>query len=335
MSNSVRNNKPNTTPSQNATLEHIAYLVFCEKREACWRDFLDFEVDSRRYRLKAGTIRNNLSKLRRQDCIEVAYRSIYSYYRLSGHRIQKKSGTMTSHPVRVYRRDLAALIERMAFDAPAVHNIRLRFYCQNIWKRLSDRSMVVGINSVEGDDNNGNNKEFSNPLERPRSKDLVLKVMKLDSGITGSITVHKSDVVSVIISCSELPINLDNEGMSKLSTSLARIEERLRSMLFNITTDNADDDIPDSGTWTVTMWHVNRDSPERYDGDKFAVSWEDFAGEILRVYTKEIGSRGKGRKRKSRFLRVERQEYPNDSLRSAVEQKLSSLMISKAGREER
>jgi hypothetical protein len=153
--------------------------------------------------------------------------------------------------------------------------------------------------------------------------------MKLDSGITGSITVHKSDVVSVILACSGSPINLDNEGMCKLSTSLARIEERLRSMLFNLTTDNPDD-IPDSGTWTVTMWHVNRDSPERYDGDKFAVYWEDFAGKILRVYSKEIG-RGKGTK-KRRFLRIERQEYPNDSLRSAVEQKLSSLMIPKEGR---
>jgi hypothetical protein len=217
----------------------------------------------------------------------------------------------------------------MAFDKPAVHNIRLRFHCRNIWQRLSVRSLV-GINSVEANDNN-DDEEVSTPLQRPRSKDLVLKVMKLDSGITGSITVHKSDVVSVILACSESPINFDNEGMRKLSTSLARIEERLRSMLFNTTTDDDEYDIPDSGTWTVTMWHVNRDSPERYDGEKFAVSWEDFAGEILRVYSKEIG-RGKGKK-KRRFLRVERQEYPNDSLRSAVEQKLSSLMILKGGRD--
>ena len=148
-----------TSPSQDAMLEHIAYLVFCEKREACWRDFLDFEVGGRRYRLKAGTIRNNLSKLRRQGKIEVAYRSIDSYYTLSGHSIQKKSGTMTSHHARVYKRDLASLIERMAFDKPAVHNIRLRFHCRNIWQRLSVRSMV-GIHSMEANDDNDDDECF-------------------------------------------------------------------------------------------------------------------------------------------------------------------------------
>src|ERR671919_3007801 len=48
----------NTTPSQDAMLEHLAYLVLHQNRPACWRDFQNFMVDGQAYSLKQGTIRN-------------------------------------------------------------------------------------------------------------------------------------------------------------------------------------------------------------------------------------------------------------------------------------
>jgi hypothetical protein len=37
--------------------------------------------------------------------------------------------------------------------------------------------------------------------------------------------------------------------------------------------------VPESGNWTLMMWHINLDSLERYAGEKFEVAWEDFAGQ--------------------------------------------------------
>ncbi len=73
-----------TTHSQDVMLEHLAYLVLCEHRPACWRDFQVFNVNSKEYSFKRGTVRNNLSILKRLGLIEFAYRSIDAYYTLPG-----------------------------------------------------------------------------------------------------------------------------------------------------------------------------------------------------------------------------------------------------------
>ena len=88
--------------------------------------------------------------------------------------------------------------------------------------------------------------------------------------------------------------------------------------------------VPDFGSWIVTMWHIGFDSVERYTGEKFQVSWEDFTGELIRVYSKTLaaGKPDASRKKKARnkcIIRIERQEYPKKALRTAVEQKLSML----------
>jgi hypothetical protein len=75
----------------------------------------------------------------------------------------------------------------------------------------------------------------------------------------------------------------------------------------------------------------------------FEVSWEDFKGEWIRAYSKEVVvvtdhsaetktmKVGRKKKKKRRILRIERQEYPDDRLRAAVEAKLpSSLAASTA-----
>jgi hypothetical protein len=98
--------------------------------------------------------------------------------------------------------------------------------------------------------------------------------------------------------------------MFNLNSSVARIQERLRSLVVNLV------DIPHPDTWIVVMWHIARDSLERYNGEKFEIVW----GKLTRVYSKEIE---KNRK-KCLVIRLERQEYPNDPLRAVVEEKLAS-----------
>lgn len=46
---------------------HMQKLVLLEKRPFCYRDFLDFEVDGRRYSITHGTFRNKICILRKMD----------------------------------------------------------------------------------------------------------------------------------------------------------------------------------------------------------------------------------------------------------------------------
>jgi hypothetical protein len=358
----------NTTPSQDAMLEHLAYLVLHQNRPACWRDFQNFMVEGQVYSLKQGTIRNNLSCLRRLGLIEFSYRSIDAYYALPG-EICRKADRMTGPHARVSKPDLAALIQRMAFDTPAAHDIHLRFNVCMIWRTLSVFASPTSFTGNITDDAAAARSHASLTITRPYvilstrpvSNDLVLPVMLLDSEIKGMVTVHKNDTVSVILSCSGSPIRFDIGGLVRLSSSLARVEERLLtlidiaqgqrlasaaplsssfsssnpaaiepSLIAETQKDRAAEKklflVPEYGSWIVTMWHIGRDSIQRYTGEKFEVAWEDFTGEWIRAYSKEMvvcrPGANRGKACKKRFVRIERQEYPNDRLRVAVEHKL-------------
>jgi hypothetical protein len=368
----ARKTTDNTTPSQDAMLEHLAYLVLHQNRPACWRDFQKFMAEGQAYSLKQGTIRNNLSCLRRLGLIEFSYRSVDAFYTLPG-ETYRKGNTMTGPHARVSKPDLAALIQRMAFDMPAAHDIHLRFNVCMIWQTLSVFASPNSITMNTTDDDVAARSHASFTITRPRiilstrpvSNDLVLPIMRLDREIKGMVTVHKNDTVSVILSCSGSPIRFDIGGLVRLSSSLARIEERLStlidiaqgqrlasvgslsssssscsssnpaatvpSLVAEIQKDCAAEKklllVPEYGSWIVTMWHIGRDSIQRYTGEKFEVVWEDFTGEWVRAYSKEMmvsrPGANRGKACKKRFVRLEVQEYPNDRLRVAVEHKLS------------
>jgi hypothetical protein len=368
-------NRGRLTPCQDAMLEHLAYLVLSEHRSACWRDFLNFDINGVPYALQQGTIRNNLSQLRRLGHIDLEYTSINAFYTLPGYRRQTLS-TMTPDHTSVMissRRDLASLIQRLAFDTASVHDIRLRFTVTGIYDALSMLSSP-STETSGADADHRDTTALPDPAActavstRKRSKDLVLHVMRLDKGLAGKVTVHRGDTVSVILACSEMPIRFDIGGLVRLTSALARIEERLVSLIdtalrlhadysetynafegcakklsspaakFAAKATGADSAlplvIPEYGNWIVTMWHVGFDSLERYAGEKFEVAWEDFKGEWIRAYSKqmiinrETGTKGKKGKKRP-IIRIEKQEYPNDTLRDAVEARLSSLCIRK------
>ena len=309
---------------------------------------------------------------------------------------------MTSYHAWVYKPDLAALIRRMVFDLPSAHDIHLRFKVYRIWETLSvlaaafpagrssaadseNNDKISAVNTITNAGYSANTTSSHELLEiRAVSKDLVLPVMALENGIRGRITIHKNDTVSVILSCSESPITFNIERLVTLTCSLARLEERLRSLIdaalqqhqqdlyFLPSTTIATNGQQNSATvtatssmtpskiaanalivreyssWIVTMWHIGLDSLERYAGEKFEVAWKDFTGEWIRVYSKErllvVGKPDanktrklkKKKKAKKQFvLRIERQEYPNDRLRSTVEHKLSSISVGIEGIRER
>jgi hypothetical protein len=283
-----------TTPSQDRMLEHMAYLqMSLGVSQVCASDFKELN-------LAYGTIRNNLSDLNDMGLIEKLLRSNIAYYSLPKDSLQN---SMTIDHLWVTKRDLALLIKRLVFDSPAVHDNWLKFHRPTIYNTLL-RLRAHEINKGE-------------IVILPRSKDAVLPREILENGaIEAGITVHHNDVVSISLACSDHPIHFDIAGLVKLTSSLSRIEERLRSMLFNLI------DIPYYGSWIVTMWHIGIDSSkkERYPGPAFEETWDTIKGEMCRVYSKVM------KKEKARIIRLERQEYPNNPVHDVVEQMLSRVL---------
>jgi len=46
--------------------------------------------------------------------------------------------------------------------------------------------------------------------------------------------------------------------------------------------------IPNKDDWIVTLWHLNRDSYEKYSGEKFQCSWKLAKNLLLRVYSRKL-----------------------------------------------
>jgi hypothetical protein len=58
--------------------KHIRYLVMIEKRPFCYRDFLDFEVDDKRYGMTHGTFRNLSSNITDLEIAKITTYQIYA-----------------------------------------------------------------------------------------------------------------------------------------------------------------------------------------------------------------------------------------------------------------
>ena len=72
-----------------AMQEHMAFIVFHEKRPFSYKDFLKFEVDGEIYGMKHGTFRNKITKLRKKGEVEGCIVHLQAFYTLKGHKFGK------------------------------------------------------------------------------------------------------------------------------------------------------------------------------------------------------------------------------------------------------
>jgi hypothetical protein len=76
---------------------HMQRLVLIEGRPFYFRDFLDFEVDGKRYKMKHGTIRNKFLKFKKNGLIQLEYYSGPAFYSLKGVSFIKPKRVMTGN----------------------------------------------------------------------------------------------------------------------------------------------------------------------------------------------------------------------------------------------
>lgn len=287
------------TETYDAMLEHMANIVYDEKRYFTFKDFLNFSVNEKNYKLKYGTIRNYFSKLKKNGEIDFVYNSSISFYTLKGVNLPKRI-TPTHTGVSYNNNPLYRLLLEHPLDKTAIHDIRLLFTVEDIWKYLSIQSRFK---------------------LHPINKSIELDKWNIDNDFFVKVIVNKTDSVSVSIGCSYTPIFLSIDGIIRFASLLARIEERLSGLLQRLRNDDNVYSsskyplIPSYDGWIVKMWHLNRDGSTEYDKEKFHISWENAEHIIIRAYTKQL-------KDKKWKIRLERQEYPNKSVFDAINDRL-------------
>lgn len=277
-------------------LERIGQLVSVEYRPFSYRDFLQFEVNGLKHSMCHGTFRNKISKLIKKDQVEVAYRSVQTFYTLKGHKFGKP--VTPDHMGVSPHNSFYQMIKDLPLERNSLHDIRLWFKVGGLWALLS-----------------------SNSAHRmnPRSKDIRLPGIKENDLFVG-VTVHRPDTVTVVIGCSYRPIAVDVNGIIRLSNALTIVKERL-SMWVRETgivigsSDSKGPVIPPYSQWIVKMWHFGSDASIEYSGERFEVSFGVGQEALIRAYSKQ-------KKDHKTRIRLERQEYPNVPLADAIEEKL-------------
>jgi hypothetical protein len=275
---------------------HMQSIVRVEKRPFCYRDFLEFEVEGKKYGMTHGTYRNKISQYVRTGYAQLEYYSGPAFYSLKGVNFAKPKLAVTDNHTVVSQLSSVSFIDNLPSERHSVHDIRLKFKTEGIWSTICRTHPELIPNKV--------------------SKDISLMPIQTYD-MEAKTVVHHSDTVSVIISCSMKPVVVDHEGLIRLSNMLTSVEERLSALVTGCahsTSPLPQIHIPDHNSWIVTMWHFGTDSLSEYAGEKFEMTWEDGEHALLRIYSKDMKDGIK--------IRKERQEYPGVRLDVAIQEKL-------------
>ena len=281
----------------NAIKKHMEFITYEEHRPFTYIDFLEFEMNGKKYKVAYGTFRNKISDIFKDE-VEVLYYSPTAYYTLKGSTFPDSvTGTHTmDHPynndtnkyAHICNHPLYKVIKNLALGKKSIHDTRLRLEVPNIWNHLLSK----------------------NYDPNPDNQDIYLFKGE-ENNIKFSITVHTTDTISVSLGCTYFPIEIDVYGVMRLWNTLAIIEERLRSEV------NCDTlMIPNHKEWIITMWHFSKDAIPSYSGERFNVEFGIAKEILLRVYTKKWDN-GKTK------VRIEKQEYPMKTIEDAIEEKLN------------
>lgn len=209
---------------------HIHHIVHEEYRPFSYLDFLEFKINEQEFKMTHGTFRNNVTRLMKEDLVEVSYRTNITFYTIKGAKFNKTSNiAMTGNhtgvpfispaslsPSTTTSNPLYRLIRDLPLDKNSVHDIHLRFSSPGIY--------AIASSSIS------QNAQGCNCTMNTRSKDILFPTWKI-SDVLIKATIHRTDTVSIVIGCSLNPISLDINGLIRLTKALSVVEERLSRLV--------------------------------------------------------------------------------------------------------
>jgi hypothetical protein len=244
-------------------LEKMYEIMSIEERPFCFKDFLAFEYKGEDYCYKHGTIRNIFSKLKNEGKIERVYQSVLAFYTLKGFNLGKSITLNRKGDYLNYSQKTFYLwLKNLPTGNPAIHDVRLQFSLRGIWTIVSNSSNKL----IEKKDEKYN-------------KDITIVPLYQDN-IEIQAIIHHTDTVSIIVSCTNHPISIDEFGRIRITSCLSRMHERLHVLV------DGSRNVPSPMDWTVDMWHFGSDSLSGYNGKRFEMKWKDGLG-VFRIYSKK------------------------------------------------
>ena len=221
--------------------KHMEHIVKEKDRPFCVLDFINFTHEGRDYRVKNGTFRNKISRLKADDKVIKQYRTTHAYYSIPGYDFKNRSVVTSDHaglPIKPNKETpLYKLIKESPREKQSLHDIRLIFSAKGIWQIIA-KSFAERVNAS--------------------NKDVIIDAWKFDD-IEVKCTIHHSDTVSIAIACSSRPIVIDFPDVLYLVEIMTRTEVMIQNLCHgqpgwvSIT-------VPRYTTWVAKMWHFGMDT---------------------------------------------------------------------------
>lgn len=199
-----------------AMKEHIANIVFIEKRPFSYKDFSHFKVDGKDYKISHGTFRNKISKMIQNDEVVAVINSNPKFYTLKDSILNSKNIMTHDHREvintnKIVKHPIHKILYQTPFDERAVHDLHLTFKAEGIYDALlNNPELKKEINQY--------NKDKFNYYDIDKFSIII--------------SVYPTNTCKIVIGCSENPILLNFKGINLLATTLCRIEERLSKVMF-------------------------------------------------------------------------------------------------------
>ena len=296
---------------ERAILTHMYHINKVEGRPTSFIDFQQFEVYGKKFVVAHGTFRNKVSAWIKRGIVRLVFNSKLGFYALTGvllpsDKMMTRNDTGIS-PVTSVTPVIASIestehllryLKTLDSTVCGIHDIHTKFVVPDIYKIMSSSP------------------KYSR-LINPVSKDIRLEAEYYDDMCLRT-TIHRTDTVTVIVGCTNLPIILDERGITRLSCALTRVEERISRKLDEcgalLQGGYERIPIPDYKTWQVTLWHFGKDKfHNEYPSKGYALTWAH-GSEVLRCYIKTING--------NKIERTELQECPNKNILDALNEKM-------------
>lgn len=254
---------------ENYTGEELVRYFFVKNPRA-WLNVEDIQACLEKHgkELKMSYLYNILSKLRSLGFIK-SRRSSFAEYHLKDLGCEKHPVGVSSLVPRVWRLDFFDYLGTLCWeDVRRVHDIRF-------WTPV-DNCDFVGGDWIWKD-----------------GQGMFLRRELVDGKYRFTFQTYvKAKSLVVSVACSNRPVAVDVEGLTHLYSVLCGV----RAEYLNSSS------VPHVDEWIVKQWHYGRDSMNSVSGFSFELSFHDWFGNLIRIYTRH-GVDGK--------VRLERVENPN------------------------
>ena len=193
--------------------KYIEQIVSQENRPVRACELRQFEYDGKEYKMRTGTIRNKLCKLKKTGKVIASFRSSEAYYSIPGHTFSKlvTPDHVGVGPLIGRQTPLYKWLKNKPVTKQSLHDIRLTFHAKGIWNVYSCHHTQL-VNST--------------------NKDIKLTPIHFLKDIEVNITIHHSDTVSIAIACSYRPFVIDIPDILYLIELVTRIETTISAFCY-------------------------------------------------------------------------------------------------------